>query len=188
VRGKGSQSGLVSTVFIAVALTVFVGSLQASPIDELSTVAGKDHDGQWQRAFAVQLETMSSEIRLAPESLRIALRALTGTRFVDSPREAARFAFNLAVRVDRALRRGTPPAEVALVARQEARLSAHSETPAGTRETARTRMRDLLSGMGVAISDDVENRAGPQSGPGNGAGQGGIRTTGPGATSGTQNR
>ena len=185
MRAERSTAGFMRAAFLAAAMTIAAGALHAAPIDELSTVVGKDHDRQWQRAFVVQLETLSGNSRFSTEALRITLQALTGTRMTDSPQEAARFAFELAVRVDRALRRGTFPAEVALYARREARLAPQSGTPFGARENVRTRMRQLLSGMGAAISDDVENRAGPQSGPGTGPGQGGIRTTGSGTTSGT---
>jgi len=185
VRAERSTAGFMRAAFLAAAMTIAAGALHAAPIDELSTVVGKDHDRQWQRAFVVQLETLSGNSRFSTEALRITLQALTGTRMTDSPQEAARFAFELAVRVDRALRRGTSPAEVALYARREARLAPQSGTPFGARENVRTRMRQLLLGMGAAISDDVENRAGPQSGPGTGPGQGGIRTTGSGTTSGT---
>jgi len=185
VRAERSSAGYMRAVFLAAAMTIAAGSLYAAPIDELSTVVGKDHDRQWQRAFAVQLETLSGNSRFSTESLRITLQAMAGTPMADSPREAARFAFDLAVRVDRSLRRGTSPAEVALFARREAQLSPHTGSLYGTRENVRTRMRELLSGMGATISDDVENRAGPQSGPGTGPGQGGIRTTGSGTTSGT---
>ena len=185
MRAERSSAGFMCAAFLAAAMMIAVGSLHAAPIDELSTLVGKDHDRQWQRDFSVQLETLSGNSRFSTESLRITLQAMAGTPMADSPREAARFAFELAVRVDRALRRGTSPAEVALFARREARLAPQSGTPFGARENVRTRMRQLLSGMGAAISDDVENRAGPQSGPGTGPGQGGIRTTGSGAAGGT---
>lgn len=154
------------------AVVMLLGSvapfLHAATEQELAAEVGRGRAAEWSVVFSEELSSLARSAHVSTVAYTIALRALSDETLGGSPGEAAHLVFSLCLGVDRALRRGTPPGEVLLEARESAHLAAVSGNANVLRGSARARVQTRLMNMGGQISGDMGDRLGPQRGQGAG--------------------
>ena len=174
--------GIWSRVVVGAAVAFFLFSAHsagAASMKDVVTAVGEPHSEAWRAAFASELEHLGAGSRIAGASYTTSLTVFSGQRIDGTPVDAAHLVYEVVLRVDRELRRGSVPGRVVLDARRAvARLGA-GETLSG--DSAQQRLRRQLSGMGMIVYGELGQRSGPQSGPGNHGGSSGADFSGGGA-------
>lgn len=157
---------------LAVTVAIFLGSftpiLFAATERELAAEVGQGRDAGWAAVFGEQLASLAKSARVSPAAYDIALLALSDTALGGSAADAAHQVFSMCLRVDRALRRGRPPGEVLLEARETAHLASFAGGGGVLRGSAGDRIQARVKNMGGQISSDMANRFGQQGGLGAG--------------------
>ena len=154
---------LVLTVSAAVGAG---GYLEAQEVDPGAMVSSPVRSAEWNRRFNQELSRFLAGRPILAATQRALSGALEGQALPQDAADAARVVSQVALIVDLAIRRGTPPP----AARMRARLLFRDPAVAGSKaaqpgNSAREQIRRQLSLLGGELSSEAERRAGVGSGP-----------------------
>lgn len=169
-----------TSLILALLFWLPLSLLSAITLPDAAGVLAEGRPTAWREQFTEDLSMLNGGARISSAAYELTVRAFSGQPLPNSPQEAAQRVFALLLETDRGLRTGRPPAQVFLEAKRAAALAGLTSRFLITRPGAREQLRGQLANMGAKILGELEDRPGPQSGPGPS-----VRAEGAGSKSGS---